>query len=234
MGTAYTNSLAFQVQDLTVDTARASQLLIMYYVIFEGTVPDDKLAVSEQYYKTLLPELQKVSGFIEETGFGSPHTPSKSVTISLWEDEAAVRRWRNESTHLRIQQKASTGVFESYRIRLGPALASDQDYNMALSGAGQCVVLYQREKHEGFLNDDITSLVGDSPALEVKEALLDCSVYQASQALWVSSWHSEAAACRFEKLIRRTPGDAIQRFRVLRDYGKFDRKDAPHEKPGLT
>lgn len=204
-----------------------------YYVIFEGTVPDDKLAVAEQYYKTLHPKLLQVSGFIEESNFASPHTPEKSVAISQWEDEAAIRRWRNKSTHLRIQEKASTGVFESYRIRIGPALGSDQDSsNMALSGAGQCVVLYQREKHEGSLNNDIAPLVDDSHTLELKEALLDCSVYQASQTVWISTWRSETAADRFEKLIRRTPGDAIWRVRVLRDYGKFDRKDAPHEKAG--
>lgn len=206
----------------------------MYYVIFEATAPEDKLAVAEQYYKTLVPKLQKISGFIEETSFGSPHASGKGVTISTWEDEAAISRWRNESTHLRIQQEASNGVFQDYRIRMGPALESTRKSDSASSEAGQCVMLYYREKDEGTSLEDITSLVDVSAAQEVKGDLLDCSVYLASQNVWISSWRSEAAAIKFEKLIPRTPDDAVRRVLVVRDYTKFDRKDAPHEKAGMT
>ena len=204
----------------------------MYYVISESVVPANRASIAESYYNTLVPEIHKISGFVSEQELQSPTTTEKSVTISYWEDEAAIKRWRNETTHLRIPKKASAGVFESYRIRVGPVVVQEEDKEDVSSGQEHFIVFYQRDKAEEDLTDNNASLIGSDAASQVKENLLDSAVYRASQAVWISAWRSKAAAREFERSIHRVPGNSVKRIQVLRDYTKADRKDAPNLIPG--
>ena len=94
----------------------------MCYFIFDGIPQVDKVAVAEEYYQSLVPRVKRIPGFIEDTFFGSPHAARKALNVAEWKDESAVREWRNESTHLRLQGEARHGVYESYRLRLGLAV----------------------------------------------------------------------------------------------------------------
>ena len=192
----------------------------------------DKAAIAGEYYKMLLPELHKIPGFINETPLGSPSNPDKAVEVAAFENEEAIKRWRNESNHLRIQGKASHGVYESYRIRIGPTVDDDHNESVGLADEHQYIILYQCDKPDGSLNSDASSLISTGAPTEIKEYLLDSSVYHASQAVWISTWSSGFAASKFERLIDRVPGDIVKRIRVMRDYTKVHRKDAPSEEPG--
>ena len=95
--------------------------------------------------------------------------------------------------------------------------------------AGRFVVLY-----EGAVSSTstvrVTDLV-DSASVDgadVSKDLVDASVYQGEKTvLWISSWLTEAAAVVFQKAIRRMEGDDVLVFRVKRDYGGVDRREAP-------
>ena len=41
------------------------------------------------------------------------------------------------------------------------------------------------------------------------------------------SWRDQAAAESFESAVSLQAGDRLRRVRLVRDYGKFDRREAP-------
>lgn len=144
----------------------------------------------------------------------------------------AIRRWRNEENHLRVQKKGSDGVYESYRLRLGPEVTEHEDSDK--SKTRQYLTLFYRSSVEGTPQDDVTELLEGSAASQLKEEVTDSAVYQGAQTLWITAWRSEDAAIRFGQSITPLPEDRFLRIRIERDYTKSDRKDAPHETPGMT
>lgn len=91
----------------------------MVAVIFEVYInegkKDDYLAIESE----LKLELSKVEGFISIERFQSISEPNKLLSLSFWEDEEAVKKWRNIEMHRQAQSKGIESVFKDYRIRVG-------------------------------------------------------------------------------------------------------------------
>ena len=75
----------------------------------------------------LKPMLQQVEGFISVERFQSLSDSDKILSVSFWEDEAAVQRWRTQTAHRNAQTKGRNEVFRDYRIRVAHVL---RDYGM--------------------------------------------------------------------------------------------------------
>lgn len=126
-------------------------------------------------------------------------------------------------------------MFSSYRLRVGPSIdreeREEEKEERAKTAQGQAMVLYQWSlpTEEGRVPENVHSLVNPNAVSDVISSdLNDSAIYQSADSiLWLSSWRNDAAAIKFEKSIRRTAGDSVQRLRIARDYGKFDRKEAP-------
>jgi heme-degrading monooxygenase HmoA len=76
----------------------------------------------ETYFSTvaeLRPELQKIEGFLHNERFESEGEPGTLLSLSLWEDEAAILRWRRHAGHLVAQRRGKSEVFADYRLRVG-------------------------------------------------------------------------------------------------------------------
>ena len=96
----------------------AIKLDMMVAVIFEA-IPapgrrDEYLDLAAQ----LKPELSKIEGFISIERFQSLADPAKLLSLSFWESEESVRRWRNLEMHRAAQVKGRAGVFRDYRLRV--------------------------------------------------------------------------------------------------------------------
>ena len=76
----------------------------------------------------LQPVLQATEGFISVERFQSLVNPDKILSLSFFEDEAAVERWRNTSKHRAAQTRGRSVVFADYRLRVAHVL---RDYGMA-------------------------------------------------------------------------------------------------------
>lgn len=97
----------------------------MIAVIFE-LIP----AQSDRYFDLaaeLRPELEQIPGFISVERFESLATPGKYLSLSFFEDEAAVLAWRNTAGHRAAQAEGRAGVFADYRLRVAHVL---RDYGM--------------------------------------------------------------------------------------------------------
>jgi heme-degrading monooxygenase HmoA len=75
----------------------------------------------------MLPMVEQVEGFISVERFQSLTDPRKVLSLSFFEDEAAIIRWRNLVAHRGAQSKGRAGVFDDYRLRIATVV---RDYGM--------------------------------------------------------------------------------------------------------
>jgi len=71
--------------------------------------------------------LEQIDGFVSVERFQSLTQPGKILSLSIWRDEEAVRRWRNLDEHRRAQALGRDSVFAGYRLRVAQVL---RDYGM--------------------------------------------------------------------------------------------------------
>ncbi|MCZ8325092.1 MAG: antibiotic biosynthesis monooxygenase [Sphingomonadaceae bacterium] len=85
---------------------------------------------NETYLDTaagLRPLLYEIEGFISVERFQSLTNPGKLVSLSFFENEAAVRRWRETAEHRAAQSAGRSGVFTDYRLRVASVI---RDYSL--------------------------------------------------------------------------------------------------------
>ena len=112
---------------------------------------------------------------------------------------------------------------------LGGETMGGEEGSEVTQHAGRFVVLYEGPA-SSTSTVRVTDLVDSATAdgADVFKDLVDASVYQGEKSvLWISGWTTEAASVGFQKAIRRMEGDDVLVFRVKRDYGGVDRREAP-------
>ncbi len=75
----------------------------------------------------MLSQLNKVEGFISVERFESLTEPGKILSLSFFDDEASVRRWRELAAHRTAQKNGRAGLFEDYRLRIAEVV---RDYGL--------------------------------------------------------------------------------------------------------
>ncbi|MEP3246605.1 MAG: antibiotic biosynthesis monooxygenase [Sneathiella sp.] len=99
----------------------------MIAVIFE-VEPHPKH--KEAYFETaasIAPLLQEVEGFISVERFQSLTNPDKILSLSFFEDEEAVLRWRSLEAHRAAQEAGRGKYFSNYRLRIASVI---RDYGL--------------------------------------------------------------------------------------------------------
>ena len=99
----------------------------MIAVIFEVTPAEGRTQDYLDAAASLKPLLAGVEGFISIERFQSLSTPGKVLSLSIWRDEDAVKRWRGVERHRMAQARGRGGVFADYRLRVATIV---RDYGM--------------------------------------------------------------------------------------------------------
>lgn len=98
----------------------------MFAVIFEV----EPTAEGKDEYLKIAAELRKFlenrDGFISIERFQSLAEAGKVLSLSFWQDEAAIEKWRNVLEHRSAQRKGKEALFRSYRIRVAEVV---RDYS---------------------------------------------------------------------------------------------------------
>jgi heme-degrading monooxygenase HmoA len=100
----------------------------MIAVIFEVEPAEGRFDDYLDHAARLRGELEKVPGFNSVERFRSLTNPGKLLSLSFWEDEAAVGCWRTNGAHRASQRAGREGIFAGYRLRVVSVL---RDYAMA-------------------------------------------------------------------------------------------------------
>lgn len=166
----------------------------------------------------LKPVLEKHTGLIWIDRFNSLSREDVLLSHQLWEDEAAIIRWREDQHHLGSQKAGREKHFADYRIRIievAQRVAAGvpvEDYQLTASATGGWMVAAHSKvgAAEG-TGEQFKSVNFDDRFVTVAEA-----GSEADAAAQLKSWSAQP------QLAWAISG------RIIRDYGMFERAQAPH------
>ena len=216
----------------------------MFAVIFEVNPKAEQWDSYLGYAKLLRPELEQIDGFIDNERFSSLRRTGWVLSLSIWRDEKAVVRWRTSARHHAVQQKGRAEVFSDYHLRVGEIIADNrppagenlQQQRFDETRAAAKLIVLSDAALDGLPSSPDASTVAAHlglPDSGTRPGLVDWDAFeninQPGKFILLRSWHDmPAAAGRPE----RGNGDIrLRRVRVIRDYGMFDRAEAPQYYP---
>ncbi|TKG94403.1 antibiotic biosynthesis monooxygenase [Puteibacter caeruleilacunae] len=111
-------------------------------VIFE-VYPDAK--GQKEYLEIaagLREKLKDIDGFISIERFQSLNDPEKMLSLSFWESEEAIEKWRNQMEHRKGQKAGHDDLFKSYRIRVAGVMRdyTNEDRKHAPSDSNKSII----------------------------------------------------------------------------------------------
>ena len=99
----------------------------MIAVIFEAEPREGQ----DERYLAIAASMRKavgeVEGFVSVERYRSLSDPGRILSLSFFEDEEAVARWRTLASHRAAQRQGRETVFGDYRLRIAEVL---RDYGM--------------------------------------------------------------------------------------------------------
>jgi heme-degrading monooxygenase HmoA len=214
----------------------------MFAVIFEvqprqGRL-DDYLALA----KALKPKLEAIDGFIENERFRSLRDGRRLLSLSIWRDEKALIRWRTQGDHHGVQEKGRVEVFEDYHLRVGEIFADgqvppakQQRFDETEVGQSKAVSVVEVEANGKAVvsGEALAAELGlDSGGNGAVAHETFESITTPGKLLLLVSWRNAADAEEF--LPKQTQGIKSlrhRRIRIIRDYGMFERREAPQFYP---
>ena len=99
----------------------------MIAVIFEVYPAEGRKEAYLDIAAEMRPLVEEIEGFISVERFESLTTPGKLLSVSFFEDEAALDRWRTLTGHRKEQKSGRGGLFADYRLRVASVI---RDYGM--------------------------------------------------------------------------------------------------------
>jgi heme-degrading monooxygenase HmoA len=217
----------------------------MFAVIFIVQPKRDRFDDYLNLAKLLKPELEKIDGFIDNERFGSKRTAGRVLSLSTWRDEKAVIRWRTLGVHHGVQEKGRLEVFEDYHLRVGEITADNEvpkgqqlrelRFDVTDTGNAKVVTISELVPAKGGKppSADLVTDLGlpkNGTAGVIDQEIFE-SIYNPGKLLLLVSWRNAAAAEHWKP---RTVAEGKLRHRsvrVIRDYGMFDRREAPQFYP---
>lgn len=99
----------------------------MIAIIFEVEPAEGQTQAYLDMAAKMRPLAEATEGFVSVERFQSLTNPGKLLSVSFFEDEAAVDRWRQLSQHRGAQRAGRNGIFADYRLRVAEVI---RDYSM--------------------------------------------------------------------------------------------------------
>ena len=218
----------------------------MFSVLFEVHPADEHRDTYLGLAKMLRPELEPVDGFVDNLRYRSLTRAGWLLSLSSWRDEKALVRWRTAANHHGVQEKGRGGVLLDYRLRVGqltrdtrlPAghALHEQRLDETQAGAGAAVVLVDaRLPPERLASADATDVAARLGLAPAADGLVAWDVFDAvlapGDAILMITFRDAPAAEAFERGANVDDDRRLRRVRVVRDYGKYDRREAPQFYP---
>jgi heme-degrading monooxygenase HmoA len=218
----------------------------MFSVIFEVHPKPDQWDAYLGLGKMLKPELEQIDGFVDNVRYRSLRHDGWLLSLSGWRDEKALVRWRTQAKHHVVQEKGRTNIFLDYHLRIGQVTRDskvpdgqalhEQRLDETETGDATTITLIDAKRPPAWVKeskpDDVGKWLGlaaNAPGL-VAWDVFD-AVLTPGDIILLISWRDQAAAEAFEAAVSLNDGVRLRRVRVVRDYGMFDRREAPQFYP---
>lgn len=215
-----------------INDPEASAMIALFFEVTPNAGQESRYL---EVAAALRPALEASGGVDFLDRFRSLLRPRVMLSHQLWRDEASLARWRANGQHHGAQSAGRSAVFEDYRLRVGnviAALGRDRDIVERAPGAAYNDPAHQAERFLVVARSagrplTIDDASGDGEAWR--------SVYAADAFAWIGEAADRPAGMR---LLQRAAADACvsaaQLVLVSRDYGMFDRREAPQYFPAKS
>ena len=218
----------------------------MFSVIFEVHPKTDKYDTYLGLAKMLRPELEQVEGFVDNIRYGSLTREGWILSLSNWRDEKALVRWRTKQHHHETQERGRDEVLADYHLRVGQVTKDtnvpegcelkEQRLDMTETGSGTFITLVNGHNSLDWVKSTDPAEVARWLGLkETASGLVEWDVFQAiltpGDVILLMSWQNPAAGEAFANVIAIKNVERLRSVRVIRDYGMFDRREAPQYYP---
>jgi heme-degrading monooxygenase HmoA len=198
--------------------------------------------------KMLRPELEKVDGFVDNIRYGSLTREGWILSLSGWRDEKAVVRWRTAMRHHTVQEKGRSEILLDYHLRVGQITRDtripegytlqEQRLDETEVGEGTTITLIDARRPSQWTETanaaDCSRYLGLDPyaggmvAWDVFDAVLT-----PGDLILLIVWRTKEDAQAIEDTAKLPKGARVRRVRIVRDYGMFDRREAPQYYPDV-
>jgi heme-degrading monooxygenase HmoA len=221
----------------------------MFSVIFEVRPNDGRKDDYLELAKHLKPILETIDGFVDNERFESRLRPGWLLSHSTWRDEKSVVRWRTQGEHHVVQGKGRFEIFSDYHLRVGDVTADtappreapihEHRFDETEIGAAKIVTFTEiTPARDGAFAAQPDLLLADLGLDRNNSAIIEhdifASIYNPGKLALLVGWKDPAAADAWSP--KRIDGIATLRhrnIRVVRDYGRFDRREAPQFYPDV-
>ncbi|MDQ7248125.1 antibiotic biosynthesis monooxygenase family protein [Dongia sedimenti] len=206
----------------------------MFAVLFEVQPKSEKWDEYLGVARMLKPELEAIDGFVENIRYRSLTRDGWLLSLSTWRDEKALVRWRTQAKHHGAQERGRFEIFGDYHLRVGELDSGSAERSDATEvGAGSAVTLIDARRPADWVKDtapeQVAAALGlraDAPEV-VGWDVFDAVLTPGDVILLITS--------RDRLEIAAAPDSAqLRQVRILRDYGMFDRREAPQYYPDVA
>jgi len=217
----------------------------MFSVIFEVFPKKERFEEYLALAKHLKPILDKIDGFVDNERFESKRRRGWILSHSTWRDEKSVVRWRTTGEHHKIQERGRSEVFQDYHLRVGDVIADtnppreapikEQRFDETEVGVANVVTFTEAMPQDG-TELTFTALASTLGLDVTDEGIIDydvgASIYNLGKLALVVSWRNAKAAGGWTPVKTDRLKNLRHRIiRIVRDYGMFDRREAPQFYP---
>jgi heme-degrading monooxygenase HmoA len=210
----------------------------MFAVLFEVQPKSEKWDEYLGIAKMLKPELEAIDGFVENIRYRSLTRPGWLLSLSIWRDEKALVRWRTQAVHHGAQERGRFEIFGDYHLRVGEltGTGSTERTDETQVGLGTIVTLVDgKQAARDAAADQVAASLGlqaDAPGLvawDVFEAVLT-----PGDVILLMTSRDQKTAEGLARGISLRDDERLRQVRILRDYGMYDRREAPQYYPDVT
>lgn len=220
----------------------------MFSVIFEVHPKPEQWDGYLDNAKMLRPELEQVDGFVDNIRYKSLTRDGWILSLSGWRDEKSVVRWRTAMRHHMVQEKGRSQILLDYHLRVGQVThdtrvprgqrIEEQRLDETEVGEGTTVTFIDARLPPTSCDAGSASATASYLHLNSKaQGLASWDVYDAvltpGDVILMMAWKTKADAVAFARSVSLPPGGRLRHIRVVRDYGMFDRREAPQYYPAV-
>lgn len=221
----------------------------MFSVIFEVLPAQGKKDDYLELAKHLKPILETIDGFVDNERFESKLKPGWVLSHSTWRDEKSVIRWRTEGEHHAVQEKGRFQIFQDYHLKVGDVMfdtnppktapVNERRFDETEVGSAKVVTFTEITPTKGAPFAAQFDLLPAHFGLDVgngavAEHEVYASIYNPGKLALLVSWKDVKAAEAWSPKTADGVSELRHRkIRVVRDYGRFDRREAPQFYPDV-
>jgi heme-degrading monooxygenase HmoA len=218
----------------------------MFAVLFEVNPRGDQWDAYLEFARMLRPELERIDGFIDNVRYRSLTRDGWILSLSIWDSEKALVRWRTQALHHAVQEKGRAEVFRDYHLRVGQmtrdthlpdgARLTEQRLDETEVGEGRAVTVMTArlpvDEVDAMSPDEVGAALGlvpDAPGL-VSWDVFD-AVLSPGDVILLMTWRDRESADWYAGSGAVPHGMRLRQVRVVRDYGMYDRRESPQYYP---